>query len=135
MADQSGSARFQTPSFESALQAYEEKTGITLAQHPLALELHNYQSIHDISILLQGRTQAFGNSRAKDRMMKAIKTIVSLLTRLGHAATPAESVRQKVLMACSTSLTRFSDIISTYEGNICWPWHITGCMYHSLIHV
>jgi hypothetical protein len=107
MADQSGSARFQTPSFESALQVYEEKTGVTLAQHPLTLELQSCQSTHDLSTLLQGRAQAFGNSRARDRMMKAIKTTVSLLTRLGHAAPLAESVRQKVLMACSTSLTLF----------------------------
>jgi hypothetical protein len=112
MANQTGSARSQALSFESALQAYEIKTGIMLAQHPLAADIQNCQSVDDISTLLQGRAQVFSDFRARDRMMKAIKTTVSLLTPLSDAACLTASdatdlVRRKVLMACSTSLTFF----------------------------
>jgi len=45
MADQSlaRSARFQVL-FESALQAYKKRTGITLAEHPLTVELESCHS-------------------------------------------------------------------------------------------
>jgi hypothetical protein len=112
MNNQSGPARLQALSFESALQAYEIKTGIMLAQHPLAADIQNYQSVDDITTLLQGRAQVFSDFRARDRMMKAIKTTVSLLIPLSDAACLTASdatdpVRQKALMACSTSLTFF----------------------------
>ena len=107
MADQSGSPRFQAL-FESALQAYESKTGITLDQHPLAVDLQDCHSIDDITTLLQGRTQAFSDFRERDRMLKAIKATVTILTPLSDAASLAVGlVRQKALIACSTSLTLF----------------------------
>ena len=53
MTDHSASHRFQAL-FESALQAYESKTGITLAQHPLAVDLQDCHSVDDITTLLQG---------------------------------------------------------------------------------
>ena len=109
MADQSGPARFQAL-FESALQDYERKTGITLAQHPLAVDLQDCHSIDDITTLLQGRTQAFSDFRERDRMMKAIKTTVSILNPLSDAASLADVVglvRQNALIAFSTSLTFF----------------------------
>jgi fungal STAND N-terminal Goodbye domain len=109
MAGQSGSARFQAL-FESALQAYERKTGITLVQHPLATDLQNCHSIDDITTLIQARAQAFGDIRERDRMMEAIKTTVSILTPLSDATSLADTVGlvcQKVLMACPTYLTFF----------------------------
>jgi fungal STAND N-terminal Goodbye domain len=80
MAVQSGYARFQAL-FESALQAYEETTGIALAQHPLAVNLQCH-SIDDTTTLLQGRAQAFSDSRQRDRIMRAIKNTVSILNLL-----------------------------------------------------
>jgi hypothetical protein len=111
MAGQSGSARFHAL-FESALQVYERKTGITLAQHPLAADLQNCHSIDDITTLLQGRAQVFGDLRERDRMMEAIKATVSILTPLSDATSSslADSVGlvcQKAQMACPTSLTFF----------------------------
>ena len=109
MAGQSGSARFEML-WESALQAYENKTGVALAQHPLALELQTCHSTDDIATLLQRRAQAFDDFRQRDRMIRTIKTTVSILTPLSHAASLADVaglVRQKTLMPCSTSLTFF----------------------------
>jgi hypothetical protein len=97
MSDHSGSARFQTL-FESALQAYERKTGITLAQYPFAVDLQNCDSIDGITTLLQDRTQAFNDFRERDRMVKAIRTTVSILAPLSQAAAFADAVglvRQK----------------------------------------
>jgi hypothetical protein len=104
MADQSGPTHFQSR-FDSALQDYGLKTGIPLAEHPLAMDLQSSscQSIDSITTLLQRQAQAFRDSRERDRMTKAIKTIVSNLTSLSSAASLANAagiVCQKALMAC-----------------------------------
>jgi hypothetical protein len=115
MADQSASTHLQSL-FESALQDYGVKTGVPLTQHPLAVVLQNHQSVDDITTLLQRRAEPFGDFQEWDRMMRAIKTIVSILTPLSHVVSLADAVgtvRQKALMACSTSLTCFSDIVLT----------------------
>jgi hypothetical protein len=91
MASQSRSAQLQVL-FESALQAYQRTTGIALAQHPLAVNLQSGHSIHDITTLLQGQTQAFSDSRQRDKMMGAIKNTVSFLNPLSDAV---GLVRQK----------------------------------------
>jgi hypothetical protein len=135
MADQSGSHRFQAL-FESALQAYGRKTGVTLAQHPLAVQLQSCHSVDDITTLLKERAQAFGNFRERDRMMKSIETTVSILTPLSDAAPLVDAlgvVCQKALVACFTSLIIFTDIIPTCEGDTGWSRCLTRGMYRSLI--
>jgi hypothetical protein len=97
MADQSKSARFQAL-FESALQNYQNQTGVTLSKHPLALELQRCHSEDDITNLLQGQTKALDTFREKDKMLNAIKTIVSILTPLSKATSLVHAVgvvRQK----------------------------------------
>jgi hypothetical protein len=106
MADQSGSP--QTP-FESALRAYEEKTGVTLAQHPLAQQVQSCQSTHDITTLLQGQVQAFDESR-RDKIIRSIKATVSILTPLSAAASLPDAfglVRLEALWHCFASVTTF----------------------------
>jgi hypothetical protein len=137
MADQSGSARLQDL-FDLALQAYEKKTSIALAQHPLAVNLQNCQSVDDITTLLQSQAQAFNAFRESDRIMRAIKTIVSILAPLSGAlsfANAVGSVRQKALRGCFTSLTPLPEFIPTYQGNTSWYWHTTKCMCRSPAHV
>jgi hypothetical protein len=107
MTDRSGSARFQ-PLFESALQAYERNAIVTLAQHPLAVQLDHCHSVEDVTLLLQARAQPFSGCRASHKIMRSIKTTVSSLTPLSDATTFANAVspvRQNALMACFTSLT------------------------------
>jgi hypothetical protein len=109
MADQLGSAPFQ-PLFQSALEDYGKNTGVRLAQHPLAVDIQSCQSVDDITTLLQRRAQAFNDFQERDRMMRAIKVIVSILTPLSDVASLADAVgvvRQKALIACSTPLTSF----------------------------
>jgi hypothetical protein len=89
MADHSGSAHLQTL-FESALQAYEKKTGVTLTQHPLAQQLQDCQSTQEVITLLQGQLQAFDESR-RDKVSKTIKTTLSILTPLSAAVSLADA--------------------------------------------
>jgi hypothetical protein len=110
MTDQSGSAPFQALYFGSALQAYRKQTGITLAQHPIAVDLQSRHSVEDVTTLLQGRALAVSDFRERHRMMKAIETTVTHLTPLSDITSlteAADAVRQTALMACLTSLTFF----------------------------
>ena len=81
MAHQSESARFQAL-FEPALQAYEKTAGVSLAQHPLAIQLQSCDTIEAIIDLLQDQAQAFSYLQGSDRIMKSIKIALSTLSRV-----------------------------------------------------
>ena len=108
MTDQPGSARFQRL-LESAVKAYEEKEGVTLAdsEDSLAKGLQDCRSSDEIAILLKGQAQAIDNFQ-RDRIFKSIKIIASILSPISSAASVADNVglvRQKARMAYFTSLT------------------------------
>jgi hypothetical protein len=65
--------------FESALQAYENNTGITLAEHPLAIKVQNCCSVEFVTTLLQDQIRA---SSSFDRITKSIECILSTLSTL-----------------------------------------------------
>jgi hypothetical protein len=90
MADPSGSPHFQAR-FESALQAYQTKTGITLAEHTLAVQLQSCNTVESITTLVQSQAQAFSDYQESDRIMKSIKAIVSVLTSLSATAPLADA--------------------------------------------
>ena len=104
MADQSGSNRFREL-FDTALRAYENETGVTLASHRLAIELQHCDTSEGITAFLQDQAKDF---RKSEKITKSVKTIVSILTPLSSAASLPDTVglvRQKVLVASFTSLT------------------------------
>jgi len=108
MGDQSGSSPFERH-FESALQDYKHETGITLTQHPLAEQLQSCHSVESIATFLQGQAQALGGFHGSDRIMKSLKSIVSVTMSLSATAILGEVaglVRLKVLVGYSASLTR-----------------------------
>jgi hypothetical protein len=112
MADHLGSLHFQAL-FESALRAYQEKTSISLAEHPIAVQLQSCHSVESIFTPLQPETQAFSNFRESETIMKSIKTTVSKLTTLSASAFLGDVcglVRQNALMVfrISNSLYRKS---------------------------
>ena len=107
MAHQPQSARFQAL-FEPALKAYEKKAGVSLTQHPLAIKLQNCGSVEAVTGLLQDQARAFGDFQGSDKIMRSIKTTVSILSKLSFAASLSDTfglVRQQQLVACFTSLT------------------------------
>ena len=100
MTDKPGSARFQNL-LESAVKAYEEKEGVTLAnsEDSLAKGLQGCRSADEIVILLQGQAQAIDNFQQRDRIFKSIKIIVSILSPISSGASVADNVglvRRKV---------------------------------------
>ena len=114
MAHQSESARFQAI-FEPALQAYEKKAGVSLAQHPLAIQLQNCDTAEAITGLFQDQTQAFMSLQGSDKIMKSLRTTVSVLSKLSSAGLLTDAfglVCQQEPLACFTSLTVFSQIFS-----------------------
>ena len=101
MAHQSESARFQAL-FEPALQAYEKKAGVSLAQHPLAIKLQNCDTVEAITGLLQDQALAFDHFQGSDKIMESIKMTVSILSKILSAASLADAVglvRQKGSMS------------------------------------
>lgn len=115
MADQSG----------SALEAYEKKTGVKLAQHPLAMELQNCDCVDSIMTLLRGQAQDF---RHGEKIMKSINTIVSILTPLSLVAFLPDTVglvRWTTLMVCFASLNIFFSELSTCESDTRWHRYTT----------
>ncbi len=109
MGDHSGT-RFRAR-FESALRAYEKNAGVTLAEHPLAVQLQSCHTVESITTVLQGQARAFSGPRGSDTIMTLIKSIVSILTSVSDTASLDEAVglvRRKALMACSTALTVFN---------------------------
>ena len=134
MTDQPGSLRFQAL-LESALQLYETKAGVTLAdsEDSLAIRLQRCHSINDITTLLQDKTQAFNDLRQRDRIFKSIKATVSILSPISAVAIAADDVglvRQRVLKACHTFLTVFTEITPTCESDPFYSRYPTGRMYH-----
>jgi len=113
---ESASARFQAL-FEPALQAYERKAGVSLAQHPLAIKLQSCDTVEAITGLLQDQARAFRDLQGSDKIMTSIKMIVSILSKLSSATSLVDAfglVRRKVLIACLISLT-FINFIYRYS--------------------
>jgi len=96
--------------FESALQAYQKTTGITLAEHQLAVRLQNCDSIDSITTLFKYEAPSFSDLQGGDRIMKSIENTVSILYKLSTTAPLGDVIGlvcRKALMGRSTSLTGF----------------------------
>jgi hypothetical protein len=78
--------------FESALEAYEKNTGISLPRHPFAEQLQSCHTVEDITALVQDQASTFSEFRRKDRVMKPIKSTVSILTALSATASLSDVI-------------------------------------------
>ena len=87
MSDQLGSSRLEAL-FESALRDYEEQTGIPLANHPLAEQFQNCQSIESVTTLLREQARYFSEFRlgGNNKVMELLKSFVSALSRVSAVA-------------------------------------------------
>jgi hypothetical protein len=85
MSDQSGSSRLQGL-FETALHYYEKQTGIALAEHPLAGQLQDCDSVDSFTVVLHKQTQALNEFRGRDKIMKPFKNALSVLYKLSAIA-------------------------------------------------
>lgn len=130
MTDRSGSSHFRAL-FESALQNYEQKTNITLAEHPITEELKNCHTVESITAILRGQARTPSEFRGNDRMMKSIKSIVSVLFRLSTTATLCDAMGL-VRYTAPTGESHISDSdptgMFTCESNPGWSRCPPRCM-------
>jgi hypothetical protein len=139
MTDQLGLTRFQAI-LESAVEAYEKKAGIVLAdpEDSLAIRLQSCRSVDDIATLLQHQAQAIDDFQQHDRIFKSIKTTVLILSPISSLASVADDVglvRRMMRMACFTILSIFTDITPTCNSDKCYSWYSTEGMYRPWIHI
>jgi hypothetical protein len=106
MADHLQLTSFRTR-FESALQAYQQTTGVTLAGHPLTMQLQNPHSItcsiENVTIILKYEARAFNDLLRTARVMKSIESTISLLFALSSTALLGDAiglVRNEALTTC-----------------------------------
>ena len=85
MSDQSGSSRLRVL-FEAALEDYKQQTGIELAKHPLAERLQYYNSVESVIAILREQAQDFKELREKDKVLKPLKRVLTVLHLLPSAA-------------------------------------------------
>jgi hypothetical protein len=95
MADHSPFTRFRAR-FESALRAYQQATGIILAEHPFTQQIQNLQSVDSVTAMLKHEARAASDLLGTDRTMNSIESTVSMLFTLSVAASfgdPSGTVR------------------------------------------
>ena len=85
MSDLSEPSRLQVL-FDAALRDYEEQTGIALAEHPLAEQLQNCDSVESVTAVLREHTQAFGEFWGQGKVMTRFKNVVSALYNISAVA-------------------------------------------------
>jgi hypothetical protein len=107
MGDQSESVRYRSI-FESGLKAYENKTGITLVEHPLSVQLRTCDTVESIAALVQQQASALTGVelQGKDRVMICIKNTVSISIKLYATA----SLGYAVGLVCQKSADGMSHI-------------------------
>ena len=92
MADHAGSTRFRAR-FESALQTYRQATGVTLAEHPLAVQLQSCHSIESITAILTREARASRDlSAGCDRIITSMKYTISMLFTLSTTASFGDAI-------------------------------------------
>jgi hypothetical protein len=115
MSDQSPSSYLKVL-FEAALHDYETQTGIALAKQPLAERLQECDSVESITDVLHEQTQAFNEFRGKEKLMKLLQNVVSVLYKVSASAKLGEVigvahilgvVHPKALIRRSIRLTPF----------------------------
>jgi fungal STAND N-terminal Goodbye domain len=91
MSHQSGLSRLRVL-FETALEDYEQQTGIELAKHPLAERLQYYNSVESVTAILREQAQDFKEFQDKDKVLTPLKKVLTLLHRLSSLAVFGQGV-------------------------------------------
>lgn len=80
-----GPSRFQVL-FDAAFRNYEKQTGKKLVNHPLAQRLQSCDSVESVTVILREQTEASGEIRGKDKVLKPLKNVISVLHKLSSAS-------------------------------------------------
>ena len=91
MADLSGSTHFRAR-FESALQDYQQTTGVTLADHPLTAQFRGSHSVEFVTNILRYEARVTSDLRGSDRILQLLQSTVSMLFALSATASFCDAV-------------------------------------------
>ena len=91
MSDRSGSSRL-CMLFEAALEDYKKQTGIDLVEHPLAQRLQDGNTVESVIAILQEQAQDFKEFRERDKVLKPLKKVLTVLNILPSAANFAQDI-------------------------------------------
>jgi len=100
MSAPSGSSRLREL-FEAALVEYKQQTGIDLAKHTLADRLQDCNSVEDVTAVLREQAQDFKKLREKDKVLKPLKKILTVL----HLLSSVPGIAQHVGLVRPKALT------------------------------
>ena len=105
MSDQSGSSHLRVL-FEAALKDYKQQTGVELTEHPLAERLQDCNTVESITIILREQAQDFNEIPEKDKVLNALKRILTVL----HGLPSAVEFSQNAGLVCLTLPTGYSTL-------------------------
>jgi hypothetical protein len=91
MNDQSGSSHLRV-FFDPALEDYKQQTGtgIELAERPLAERLQDGNTVDSVLAIVREQAQDFKEFREKDKVLKPLKKVLTILDILPSAAVFAQ---------------------------------------------
>jgi hypothetical protein len=92
MANRVESTRFKVR-FESAKQTYQQTTGLTLAEHPLTVELRSCHSVDSINAILKREARASNDVLESHRIKSSIESIASMLSALSTTGSLGDAIR------------------------------------------
>jgi hypothetical protein len=84
------------------LQTYRQTTGVTLVEHPLAVQLLGCNEVEFITTILKREAHASSDLLGSDKIMTLIESIVAILSTLSATASFRDAiglVREETLMA------------------------------------
>ena len=96
MSDQPGSSPLRVL-FEAALEDYKQQTGIELAKHPIAECLQDCNSVESITDIIREQAQDFNRFREKDKVLKPLKKVLSVVQIL---SSPAADLAHHFSLVC-----------------------------------
>ena len=100
MSGLSGSSRLWQL-FEAALVDYQQQTGTDLAKHTLADRLQDCNSVEDVATVLRKQAKDFKEFREKDKVLKPLKEVLTVL----HLVSSAPGIAKHVGLVRPKALT------------------------------
>ena len=91
MSNQSESSQLRVL-FKAALKDYRRQTGIELAEHSLTERLQDCDSVESVTTILCEQAQDFEDFWEKDKVLKPLEKILTVLHRLSSVVDFAQGV-------------------------------------------
>jgi hypothetical protein len=114
--------------FGAALQNYENRTGISIVNHPIAKQLEENHSLDSIDAILQ-QAKGFCKFRGDNgKLMKSVKCSIDVLYTISTVLGEGVGVVRPKHSSAFLALEHYSPAIPACESDIRWHCHPTHCM-------